>query len=174
MPLHPPGPTHKFKRIDSPVGGLVLVARDNKLAAILWQEDRPGRVRLGPMEEAENEPILLKTERQLREYFAGERQRFDLDLDFVGTDFQKSVWSTLLEIPFGTTRTYLEVAESLGSPRGARAVGAANGRNPIAIIAPCHRLIGSSGELAGFAGGLGAKKYLLDLEGVDGYRPPKE
>lgn len=154
-----------FKTIWSPVGELTLVADAGGLAAILWENDRPGRVRLGSMHEAADHPVLAETERQLGEYFAGERRSFDIPLSFAGTDFQKSVWAALLTIPFGETRSYGEIADQLGKPRASRAVGAANGRNPISIIAPCHRVIGSSGQLTGFAGGLEAKKYLLELEG---------
>jgi len=157
--------SYVFKIVDSPVGQLKLVARGSRLAAILWERDRPNRVRLGPMSEDDNNPILVKTARQLQEYFAGTRSRFELELDFVGTEFQKKVWAALLAIPFGETRSYGEIAKQIGSPNAVRAVGAANGRNPISIIAPCHRVIGASGELTGFAGGLKAKELLLTLEG---------
>ena len=109
-------------------------------------------------------PILLEAERQLREYFAGSRTRFELPLDPSGTDFQRQVWRELLKIPFGETRSYVEIARRIGSPRAARAVGAANGRNPISIVAPCHRVVGANGALTGFAGGLDAKARLLALE----------
>src|SRR6185437_17104518 len=102
---------------------------------------------------------------QLGEYFAGKRRKFDVELDFAGTDFQKKVWRALLAIPFGETRSYGEIATQLGNPKAMRAVGAANGKNPISIIAPCHRVIGASGQLTGFAGGLEAKAHLLGLEG---------
>ena len=100
----------------------------------------------------------------MNEYFAGNRTGFELDLDFVGTDFQKKVWRALLKIPFGQTRSYGQIARQIGKPKAVRAVGAANGRNPIGIIAPCHRVIGASGALTGFAGGLDAKRRLLALE----------
>ncbi|WAH55602.1 methylated-DNA--[protein]-cysteine S-methyltransferase [Pseudomonas silvicola] len=153
--------------IDSPVGMLTLVARGPKLAAILWQDDRPGRVRLGEVREQRDHPMLVRTATQLDEYFAGRRETFDLELDFAGTAFQVQVWQALLRIPFGETRSYLDIALQLGNPKAVRAVGAANGRNPISIIAPCHRVIGSSGSLTGFAGGLAAKQYLLNLERRD-------
>lgn len=156
--------THVFKTIWSPVGELTLVADARGLAAILWENDRPGRVRLGALTEAPDHPLLVETERQLGEYFAGDRRRFDVPLSFAGTAFQKSVWAALLSIPFGETRSYGEVAAQIGKPSASRAVGAANGRNPISIIAPCHRVIGSTGKLTGFAGGMEAKKYLLELE----------
>ncbi|MGV7120060.1 methylated-DNA--[protein]-cysteine S-methyltransferase [Sphingopyxis sp. 550A] len=156
--------THAFKTIWSPVGELTLVADAKGLAAILWEKDRPGRVRLGPLAEEPEHPVLVETERQLGEYFAGKRRTFDVPLSFSGSDFQKQVWEALLTIPFGETRSYGEIAQQVGRPTASRAVGAANGRNPISIIAPCHRVVGSTGKLTGFAGGLDAKKYLLELE----------
>ena len=101
---------------------------------------------------------------QLGAYFAGKLKTFAIPLDFMGTEFQKSVWEALLTIPFGETRSYGEIARQIGRPTASRAVGAANGKNPISIIAPCHRVIGSTGELTGFAGGLAAKQYLLAIE----------
>lgn len=153
------------KTIQSPVGQLILVARETKLAAVLWGNERLNRVRLGPLEEDSQHPVLKETERQLMEYFAGQRRRFELELDFAGTDFQVRVWQALLGIPFGETRSYRDIAIQIGQPTAVRAVGAANGRNPISIIAPCHRVIGTSGSLTGFAGGLAAKQLLLSLEG---------
>lgn len=159
--------SYEYTLMPSPVGELTLVARDGKLSAILWENERANRVRLGPLQAANNSPVLLETERQLKEYFAGTRNRFELELDFAGTDFQKKVWAALLTIPFGETRSYSQIALQIGSPKAVRAVGAANGRNPISIVAPCHRVIGASGALTGFAGGLEAKQYLLALEGDD-------
>ena len=156
--------TYAFTHVSSPVGTLKLVASDRGLAAILWENDREDRVRLGAMAEQPDHPVLAETVLQLSEYFAGTRTRFDLPLDFHGTDFQKSVWAALLTIPPGETRTYAEIAAQVGRPSACRAVGAANGKNPISIIAPCHRVIGSDGSLTGFAGGLEGKQYLLDLE----------
>lgn len=158
--------THYSKTIWSPVGELTLVADQRGLAAILWENDRPDRVRLGALIEKPDHPVLVETERQLGEYFAGTRRSFDVPLSFAGTDFQKRVWAALLAIPFGETRSYGEIADQLGAPGASRAVGAANGRNPISIIAPCHRVVGSNGKLTGFAGGLEAKAFLLDLERV--------
>jgi methylated-DNA-[protein]-cysteine S-methyltransferase len=153
-----------YKLIASPVGKLKLVASDKGLVAILWEKDSPRRVRLNePVEDKEN-PVLVETERQLGEYFAGKRKAFSIALDMRGTQFQKNVWEALLAIPFGETRSYGELAKQLGNPRASRAVGAANGRNPVSIIVPCHRVIGSSGKLTGFAGGLGTKAHLLGLE----------
>lgn len=154
----------EYKLMPSPVGQLTLVARNGKLAAILWETERANRVRLGELVEVDDSPALLQAERQLNEYFAGTRDRFDLELDFEGTEFQKKVWAALLTIPFGETRSYSQIATQIGSPKAVRAVGAANGRNPTSIVAPCHRVIGASGRLTGFAGGLEAKQYLLTLE----------
>jgi methylated-DNA-[protein]-cysteine S-methyltransferase len=159
--------THVSKTVRSPVGVLTLIASGDGLAAILWENDRPGRVRLDVVAEDPKHPILVATERQLAEYFAGRRKGFDLRLDFAGTEFQKKVWRALLTIPFGETRSYAQIAKQIGHPKAVRAVGAANGRNPISIVAPCHRVIGSSGALTGFAGGLGVKAQLLRLEGAD-------
>lgn len=158
---------HVYKIVPSPVGALTLVASNDGLAAILWENDRPGRVRLNIVGEAPSHPVLLETERQLKDYFSGRRKAFELTLDFAGTEFQKKVWRALLTIPFGETRSYAQIARQIGAPKAVRAVGAANGRNPISIIAPCHRVIGSSGELTGFAGGLEAKARMLRLEGAE-------
>ena len=158
--------TYRFKKMFSPVGELTLVASDAGLAAILWENDDPERVRLGAMVEDGNDRILTDAEQQLRAYFAGTLTRFTVPLDFQGTDFQKSVWAALLTIPFGETRSYAEIARQLGRPTAFRAVGAANGKNPISIVAPCHRVIGTNGALTGFAGGLEGKAFLLELEGA--------
>lgn len=160
------------KTVDSPIGPLTLVARDQRLAAILWEHEREGRVRLGPTTEDADHAVLVETARQLQEYFRGQRSQFDLALDFTGTPFQRQVWAALLTIPFGETRSYGEIAQQIGHPKAARAVGAANGRNPIAIVAPCHRVIGASGDLTGFAGGLHAKQTLLFVEG-QGEKPAR-
>jgi methylated-DNA-[protein]-cysteine S-methyltransferase len=158
--------SHVYKRMPSPVGTLTLVATGEGLAAILWENDRPNRVRLNIEAEDDRHPVLVETERQLREYFAGQRHEFTLKLAFAGTAFQQRVWNALLTIPFGETRSYADIARQIGKPTATRAVGAANGRNPISIVAPCHRVLGSSGALTGFAGGLDVKAQLLALEGV--------
>jgi len=155
---------HSFTTFASPVGRLKLVASDAGLVAILWENDDPGRVRLGDMREDSAHPVLLQTAEELTEYFAGTRTVFTVPLDMVGTDFQCRVWAALLTIPFGQTRSYGHIARQVGSPKAFRAVGAANGRNPVSIITPCHRAIGANGTLTGFAGGLEAKQYLLALE----------
>ncbi len=156
--------TYFATTIPSPVGALKLVASDKGLAAILWENDEPKRVRLAPLTVRPTHPILLQAERELNEYFAGERTSFTLPLDAAGTDFQKKVWSALLTIPYGETRSYGELARQVGNPKASRAVGAANGKNPLSIVVPCHRAIGSNGALTGFAGGLETKQRLLSLE----------
>lgn len=153
-----------FRRCPSPVGVLTLVAAPRALVAILWEQDNPDRVRLGPMEEQADHPVLQETAAQLADYFAGRRRTFNLPLEFRGTPFQQAVWNALLAIPFGETRSYGQIAQALGRPSASRAVGAANGRNPISIVAPCHRVVGAKGALTGFAGGLEAKATLLALE----------
>jgi methylated-DNA-[protein]-cysteine S-methyltransferase len=155
-----------YKLIDTPVGQLKLVASDRGLAVIVWQDEGTHRVPLHVAVESDDHPILVRAARQLEEYFAGTRKRFDLPLDFAGTEFQKKVWEALLTIPYGETRSYRQIAEQIGQPAAVRAVGAANGRNPISIVAPCHRVIGSTGKLTGFGGGLPAKARLLELEGA--------
>lgn len=153
-----------YKMTESPVGKLKLVASNKGLVAVLWENDNPDRVRLTDLTEDTRHSVLLETERQLEEYFAGKRKLFSVPLDMRGTPFQKNVWEALLAIPFGETRSYGQLAKQLGNPQATRAVGAANGRNPLSIIVPCHRVIGASGKLTGFAGGLDAKAHLLSLE----------
>ena len=156
--------TYFYKLMDSPVGTLKLVGSDAGLAAVLWENDPPARVRLTIDGQDDRHPVLVETERQLREYFEGRRTSFALPLDPAGTAFQQKVWKALLTIPFGETRSYAQIACQVGNARATRAVGAANGRNPLSIVAPCHRVIGSNGALTGFAGGLDVKKYLLSME----------
>ncbi|WP_336937607.1 methylated-DNA--[protein]-cysteine S-methyltransferase [Acinetobacter modestus] len=153
-----------YMYMDSPVGALKLVAHDHALVAVMWDNEDHKRVRLAELIEDRQHPMLYKVKQQLEQYFAGQRQQFDLPLDFQGTTFQQQVWQTLLTIPYGETRSYKEIAVQLGNEKAVRAVGAANGKNPISIIAPCHRVIGSSGALVGFAGGLDKKQILLSLE----------
>jgi methylated-DNA-[protein]-cysteine S-methyltransferase len=154
-----------YKMMDSPVGRLTLVATDAGLAGVLWPGDRPSRVRLDIEAEDNAHPVLVEAERQLEEYFAGRRKEFALTLDVAGTAFQRKVWNALRTIPFGETRSYGQIARQIGSPDAVRAVGAANGRNPVSIVTPCHRVIGATGKLTGFGGGLDAKARLLALEG---------
>ena len=156
------------KTLPSPVGTLTLITSDRGLVAVLWPGDDPRRVPLGESVLFDDEhSTLMAASAQLEEYFNGTRKSFDLPLDLRGTTFQQSVWHALTTIPFGETRSYLDLATQLGNPAATRAVGAANGRNPISIIVPCHRVIGSSGKLTGFAGGLNAKAWLLELEGAE-------
>ena len=156
-----------FIEMASPVGTLKLVAHETALVAVLWENENPKRVRLAELIEQTHHPILLETQKQLTEYFARKRQQFDLPLDFEGTEFQQKVWQALLDIPFGETRSYRDIAEQIGNVKAVRAVGAANGKNPISIIAPCHRVVGANGKLVGFAGGLENKDILLKLEKID-------
>ncbi len=150
--------------VDSPVGPLTIIASDAGVRAVLWPTDNPKRVPLDDVEANDGHPVLVAAARQLGEYFDGDRRDFDLPLDPAGTDFQQSAWVALRSIPFGTTVSYGEQAEQMGDKRKARAVGAANGRNPISIIVPCHRVVGSNGALTGFAGGIDTKHWLLTHE----------
>ena len=150
--------------IPSPVGQLTLIASDKGLAAVLWENEDPKRVGIDKGDNGDDFPLLLTTAQQLNEYFNGTRKVFNLPLDFYGTEFQRQVWHALLTIPYGETRSYLQIAQQINNEKSVRAVGAANGKNPISIITPCHRVIGSSGKLTGFAGGLEAKAFLLQLE----------
>ena len=156
---------HTHKVMQSPVGALTLVATERGLAAVLWAHERVGRVHVALEQEDARHPVLLEAERQLGEYFAGGRTTFALTLDPQGTAFQQAVWEALRTIPFGETRSYGEIARQIGRPTAVRAVGAANGRNPLSIVTPCHRVIGTNGRLTGFAGGLDTKAFLLRLEG---------
>lgn len=156
-----------YKLVDFPVGVLKLVANEKALVAILWEIDDPERVRLGDVVEEPLHPVLVRTENELKEYFAGKRYTFSVPLDMRGTPFQKEVWEVLLGIPFGETCTYGDIAKRLGNPAASRAVGGASSRNPISIIVPCHRVVGAAGKLTGFAGGLDAKTYLLSLEATN-------
>ena len=153
-----------YMYMDSPVGALKLVAHDHALVAVMWDNEDHKRVRLAELVENQQHPMLHQVKQQLQEYFAGQRQQFDLPIDFQGTAFQQQVWQALLQIPYGETRSYKQIAFQLGNEKAVRAVGTANGKNPISIIAPCHRVIGSGGALVGFAGGLDKKQILLSLE----------
>ena len=156
---------HVFTHVTSPVGRLTIVTTDKGLSAILWDNDRAGRIRLNITREDNAHPLILEAERQLAEYFARRRWRFTLPLDASGTAFQRGVWDALRTIPFGETRSYAQIAQQIGHPTAVRAVGAANGRNPLSIVVPCHRVVGSTGALTGFVGGLDVKARLLALEG---------
>ena len=154
-----------FCHLSSPVGSLKLVASDDGLRAVLWPQDESSRrVVLPTATKIDAHPILQEAARQINEYFAGKQRTFDLPLEQQGTPFQMKVWNFLREIPSGATRNYSEVAQSVGRPDAVRAVAAAIGRNPISIVVPCHRVVGKDGKLTGFAGGLDAKRWLLDWE----------
>jgi methylated-DNA-[protein]-cysteine S-methyltransferase len=153
-----------YKWMNSSIGRLKLVATGDALAGVLWEHERHGRVRFGAGVEDNRNGVLVETERQIGEYLSGRREKFSLKLDLQGTDFQRSVWNALLTIPFGETRSYEQIARQIGKPTAVRAVGAANGRNPVSLVVPCHRVIAASGALTGFAGGLEIKAFLLTLE----------
>lgn len=150
-----------YQFIETPIGELRLVSNGRHLVQI----DFPGTTETASDDVEQGDVVLTAAAGQLREYFAGKRRAFDLPLDTGGTEFQRQVWTALTEIPFGELRSYSDIASSIGRPKAVRAVGAANGRNPIPIVVPCHRVIGSDGSLTGFAGGLEAKTRLLQLEG---------
>lgn len=165
--MQPPmQPSNLFTRsIATPIGRLDVVAHDTAVVSIWFEHDQHGgrpapAVRVEPGEH----PLLDRAVAQLEEYFAGTRTEFDLPLDPTGTAFQHQVWDALRRIPFGETITYGQQALMLGDRNKSRAVGAANGKNPIPIVVPCHRVVGSNGHLTGFAGGLDAKAWLLDHE----------
>jgi len=148
--------------LDTPIGELLLAGDDDALCLVSFPE---GSMRRDPDPEwIYNEKPFALARQQLTEYFAGERREFDLPLKLSGTEFQMSVLHALQHIPYGETTSYAEIAERIGRPKAVRAVGAANGRNPLPIIVPCHRVIGSHGELTGFGGGLDTKEALLRLE----------
>lgn len=156
-------------RIDSPLGQIQLARTDRGLCGAWFvdeQKHAPGPDRFVPAQHKPDDPLLRLAAEQLQAYFAGRLQTFDLRLDLsAGTVFQQSVWQALLRMPHGTTGSYLALAAALGKPSATRAVGAAVGRNPVSIIVPCHRVLGHTGQLTGYAGGLWRKQALLQLEG---------
>ena len=142
---------------DTPVGKICIGEENGAITRVTWSKT--------PSDALEGEtPLILQCKKQLEEYFAGERKTFDLPLAPKGTAFQQKVWKALTEIPYGETRTYGEIAAAVGNPKGARAVGMANNKNPIGIIIPCHRVVGANGKLVGYAGGMEKKAFLLELE----------
>lgn len=162
------GDPHFFTTMPSPVGELTLVATGHGLRAVLWPED-DGRVPLpDAMHRDDDSDVLADARRQIQEYFEGDRTTFDLPLDLRGTEFQRAAWMALAEIPYGSTASYGEQAARIGRPTAVRAIGAANGRNPLSIVLPCHRVVGSDGSLTGFAGGIDSKRLLLQHEGALG------
>ncbi|KYG68031.1 cysteine methyltransferase [Bdellovibrio bacteriovorus] len=147
----------------SSLGPLHIVASEQGLQGIFWKKQNMPFDNLTDTKHPAVQ-FILKTQKQIEEYLQGERQEFDIPLDLIGTDFQKRVWSHLQKIPYGETCSYKEIAVALGDPKACRAVGTANGRNPVSIIVPCHRVIASDGTLGGYAGGLPTKSFLLNLE----------
>ncbi|MGB3762131.1 MAG: methylated-DNA--[protein]-cysteine S-methyltransferase [Ornithinimicrobium sp.] len=161
--------TRRYHRMDSPLSTLSLVAEDGALVGVYFEQHRhaPQRRAFGREVSAgdlQHHPVLASTRRQLEEYFAGRRRDFDLCVSAEGSDFQRRVWSALRDIPYGQTASYGQLAARIGAPKAARAVGLANGRNPLSIVVPCHRVIGSTGALTGYGGGAAHKQSLLDLE----------
>ena len=154
-----------YRHIDSPLGSLTLAASDAGLHAIELPESRHP-VRRDPAWREGDHPLLQQAQRQLGEYFSGQRRAFDLPLAPRGTPFQRAVWLALASIPYGATASYAQLAARVERPTATRAVGAANGRNPLPIVLPCHRVIGADGSLTGYGGGLPAKRFLLELEGA--------
>ena len=157
--------------IDSPVGPLLLAAGDDGLRAVEFHASRHPVPREADWQ-AGDHPLLQRARAQLDEYFAGKRRTFDLPLAPRGTEFQRETWQALASIPYGSTISYAELAQRVKRPKAMRAVGAANGRNPLPIVLPCHRVIGADGSLTGFGGGLPTKQFLLELEGALGGSPP--
>lgn len=147
-----------FGYFESPIGLIEICEYDEAITSLYFVQTQRG--------EATSSPIMMDAVRQLDEYFAGQRTRFELPLALIGTDFQKQVWTQLLTIDYGRTVSYQFIADAIGNPKAVRAVGAANGQNPISVIVPCHRIIGSNGQLTGYGGGLWRKEWLLRHEGA--------
>jgi methylated-DNA-[protein]-cysteine S-methyltransferase len=169
--VKPQASDSSFRRVESPLGRVLLVAQGGRLTGLYfegqWDEPDLGRPPGGGRcVHAEDAAVLARAQEQLQEYFQGRRKSFDLPLDLAGTPFQREVWQALLAIPFGVTSTYGEIARRCGRPQAVRAVGGAIGRNPVSIVVPCHRVVGSDGSLTGFGGGLPRKRALLGIEGV--------
>jgi O-6-methylguanine DNA methyltransferase len=155
-----------YQRMDSPVGELLLAATDKGLRRLHFQRGDPLRPRQNELW-IESQIALRPYQEQLLAYFRGELREFTFNLDLVGTAFQKKCWEALRRIPYGTTCSYRDLARAVGSPRGFRAVGQANHNNPVAIVVPCHRVVGANGSLTGYGGGMETKEKLLRLEGVN-------
>lgn len=152
--------------MDSPIGSLTLIAEDGRLAGVFMEitRDEPDALTLGAAIAVESEPVLAEAARQLDAYFDGELTEFDLPLSLAGSEFQRSVWAALQDIPYGETISYGELARRIRQPTASRAVGLANGKNPVSIVVPCHRVIGADGSLTGYGGGMDRKRFLLGLE----------
>lgn len=156
--------TNFYKTMPSPVGELTLIGNDHNLIAVLWEGDELTHIKKSNLKKDNNNHLLCQAGLQLQEYFNKKRKVFDLPLECFGTPFQMKVWQALRTIPYGTTMSYGELAAQISAPKASRAVGAANSKNLLSIIVPCHRVIGANGKLTGFAGGLSIKAYLLNLE----------
>jgi len=156
--------TYCYTVMKSPVGDITLIADNVSLREIYWPNQKPDRVKFPNLEKKDRDPILKSAVKQLESYFSGKRKEFDLPLEPVGTEFQKEVWEALRSISYGETVSYGDIARRIGRPNAVRAVGSAIGKNPLSIMIPCHRVIGASGKLTGFAGGLSTKEFLLNLE----------
>jgi methylated-DNA-[protein]-cysteine S-methyltransferase len=152
--------------VDSPLGPLTLVTRAGGLAGVYMTQQRhlPPEDTFGPRVAVTDVPLLTRTADQLAAYFAGDLRDFDLDMSTSGTPFQRRVWTALRDIPYGETVTYGELAAAVGQPTASRAVGLANGRNPLSIVVPCHRVVGANGSMTGYGGGIERKRWLLDFE----------
>lgn len=162
---HPIAMTMRYDLLDSPVGPLLLVADDHALRGVYFEPHRHGpRSTDGWARAGADDPVLGPARRQLAAYFAGDADTFDLPLGARGTPFQERVWAALRAIPYGETISYAELARRVGSPKASRAVGAANGHNPLSIVVPCHRVIGANGTLTGYGGGMERKQWLLEHE----------
>ena len=156
-----PARTDAFHPVDSPFGKLIIVSDGDAITCIKHED------KIISIDEHRSDELTSKAAAELKEYFSGKRRHFDLPLRPQGTTFQRSVWKALSEIPYGETRSYKQIAQAVGNPKACRAVGLANNKNPIWILIPCHRVIGSNGELTGYGGGLDMKKNLLESEKVN-------
>lgn len=155
---------YSYTVMKSPVGDIILIADKENLCAIYWPNQKPDNKKFPDIERKDGSKVLRSAVKQLNSYFAGNSEKFDIPLRPVGTDFQERVWKALRSIKYGKTVSYGDIAKKIGNPKAVRAVGAAIGKNPLSIIVPCHRVIGSNGKLTGFAGALGTKEFLLNLE----------
>jgi methylated-DNA-[protein]-cysteine S-methyltransferase len=152
-------------RLQVPFGELTVVASDKGVRYITFENDaHPKSYQNMSVIDDASHPVVARTVAQLHEYIKGTRRTFDVPLDLVGTEFQVQAWSALAKVPYGTTASYAQQAASIGRPKATRAIGAANGRNPVVVVLPCHRIVGADGSLTGFGGGLPVKKWLLDHE----------
>jgi methylated-DNA-[protein]-cysteine S-methyltransferase len=165
----------RYTYVDSPIGPLLVTVDDGAVTRVHMHEQRHTSGAVDPAWEHDpDDPVLAEAARQLGEYFAGSRMTFDLPLRPAGTAFQREVWTALTDIPYGETESYGDVARRINRPGSSRAVGLANGRNPISIVVPCHRVVGSTGDLVGYGGGLERKRFLLDLERRTAGRPGQQ